>query len=185
MATEKQPSGNIDRAANVIENQADAKEAHMLKFYYSGAPNPTKVALFLEETGTPYEPIPIDTRKGEQHKSEFLAINPNAKLPAIVEGDVTVLIRALSYFISQRRPANFCPLRPTKHARNSCHGCFSCRLVSALISGSQCISETLRPKRSLTPSIVMCLKHSDTPAFSMHALASRNTCWATPTRSLI
>ena len=44
--------------------QADAKETHMLKFYYSGAPNPTKVALFLEETGTAYEPIPIDTRKG-------------------------------------------------------------------------------------------------------------------------
>jgi hypothetical protein len=54
----------------------------MLKFYYSGAPNPTKVALFLEETSTPYDPIPIDTRKGEQHKPEFLAINPNAKLPA-------------------------------------------------------------------------------------------------------
>jgi GSH-dependent disulfide-bond oxidoreductase len=39
----------------------------MLKFYYSGAPNPTKVALFLEESGLPYEPIPVDTRKGEQH----------------------------------------------------------------------------------------------------------------------
>jgi GST-like protein len=62
----------------------------MLKFYYSGAPNPTKVALFLEESGTPYEAIPVDTRKGEQHKPEFLAINPNAKLPAIVDGDVTV-----------------------------------------------------------------------------------------------
>jgi GSH-dependent disulfide-bond oxidoreductase len=52
----------------------------MLKFYYSGAPNPTKVALFLEETGTPYDPIPIDTRKGEQHKPEFLAINPTCKI---------------------------------------------------------------------------------------------------------
>ena len=62
----------------------------MLKFYFSGAPNPTKVALFLEEAGIPYEAIPVDTRKGEQHKPEFLAINPNAKLPAIVEGDVTV-----------------------------------------------------------------------------------------------
>ena len=50
----------------------------MLKFYYSGAPNPTKVALFLEETGTPYEPIPIDTRKGEQHKAVFVAIYPKA-----------------------------------------------------------------------------------------------------------
>src|ERR1700732_3383693 len=62
----------------------------MLKFYYSGAPNPTKVALFLEEAGIPYEAIPIDTRKGKQHKPEFVAINPNAKLPAIVDGDVTV-----------------------------------------------------------------------------------------------
>ena len=62
----------------------------MLKFYYSGAPNPTKVALFLEEAGLPYEPIPVDTRKGDQHKPEFTAINPNAKVPAIVDGDIVV-----------------------------------------------------------------------------------------------
>jgi len=62
----------------------------MLKFYYSGAPNPTKVALFLEESGLPYNPIPVDTRKGEQHKPEYLAINPNAKVPAIVDGDAVV-----------------------------------------------------------------------------------------------
>src|SRR5262249_40444318 len=65
-------------------------ESTMLKFYYSGAPNPMKVALFLEETGLSYDPIPIDTRKGDQHKPEYLAINPNAKVPAIVDGDVTV-----------------------------------------------------------------------------------------------
>src|ERR1700758_1983257 len=62
----------------------------MLKFYFSGAPNPTKVALFLEESGIPYEAIPVDTRKGEKHKPDYLAINPNAKVPAIVEGDGTV-----------------------------------------------------------------------------------------------
>jgi GSH-dependent disulfide-bond oxidoreductase len=62
----------------------------MLKFYYSGAPNPTKVALFLEEAGIPYEAIPVDTRKGEQHTAAYLAVNPNAKVPAIVDGDVTV-----------------------------------------------------------------------------------------------
>ena len=62
----------------------------MLKFYFNGSPNPTKVALFLEEAGLPYEPIAVDTRKGDQHKPEFLAINPNAKVPAIVDGDVTV-----------------------------------------------------------------------------------------------
>ena len=62
----------------------------MIKFYYSGAPNPMKVALFLEESGLPYEAIPVDTRKGDQHTPEYLAINPNAKVPAIVDGDATV-----------------------------------------------------------------------------------------------
>jgi GST-like protein len=62
----------------------------MIKFYYSGAPNPMKVALMLEECGLPYEPVPVDTRKGEQHKPDFLAINPNGKVPAIVDGDATV-----------------------------------------------------------------------------------------------
>ena len=38
----------------------------------------------------PYEPVPVDTRKGEQFAPAFLAINPNAKVPAIVDGDVKV-----------------------------------------------------------------------------------------------
>jgi len=62
----------------------------MLKFYYSLAPNPMKVALFLEESGLPYEAVPVDTRKGDQHAPAFRAVNPNGKVPAIVDGDVTV-----------------------------------------------------------------------------------------------
>ena len=62
----------------------------MIKFYYHPSPNPAKVALFLEEAGVPYELVPVDTRKGEQHDPAFLAINPNAKTPAIVDGDAIV-----------------------------------------------------------------------------------------------
>ena len=62
----------------------------MIRFHYNLAPNPMKVALFLEEAGLPYEPVPVDTRKGEQHLPAYTAINPNAKCPAIVDGDVTV-----------------------------------------------------------------------------------------------
>lgn len=62
----------------------------MIKFYYNLAPNPTKVALCLEEMGLRYELAPVDTRKGEQHDPAFLAINPNAKVPAIVDDGVTV-----------------------------------------------------------------------------------------------
>jgi GSH-dependent disulfide-bond oxidoreductase len=67
----------------------------LIRFYFNLAPNPMKVALFLEEAGLAYEAVPVDTRKGEQHGPAFRAINPNGKLPAIVDtegagGPVTV-----------------------------------------------------------------------------------------------
>lgn len=62
----------------------------MIKLYYHPSPNPLKVALFLEESGLPFELVPVDTRKGEQHLPEFLAINPNGKTPALVDGDAVV-----------------------------------------------------------------------------------------------
>jgi GST-like protein len=62
----------------------------MLTFYYSLAPNPMKVALFLEEAGMAYDAVPVDTRKGEQHAPAFTALNPNAKVPVIVDGATTV-----------------------------------------------------------------------------------------------
>ncbi len=62
----------------------------MIKFYFNFAPNPMKVALALEEMGLPYEAIPVDTRKGEQFSPEFLALNPNGKLPAIEDGEAKV-----------------------------------------------------------------------------------------------
>jgi GSH-dependent disulfide-bond oxidoreductase len=57
----------------------------MIRFYFHPTPNPNKVSLFLEETGLPYEIIPVDTLKGEQHEAAFRAVNPNGKLPAIVD----------------------------------------------------------------------------------------------------
>ena len=87
----------------------------MLKFYLSGAPNPTKVALFLEEAGLPYEPIQVDTRKGDQHTPEFLKVNPNAKVPVIVDGEATVfdsnaillyLAEKTGKFLPPNTPAN-------------------------------------------------------------------------------
>ena len=62
----------------------------MIKFFYNAAPNPAKVALFLEEAGLPYEPVPVDTRKGEQHTPAFKAVNPNAKVPALADGDAVI-----------------------------------------------------------------------------------------------
>jgi GST-like protein len=62
----------------------------MLKFYFNAAPNPNKVALFLEEAGLACELGPVDTRKGDQFKPEFLQVNPNGKVPAIDDDGVFV-----------------------------------------------------------------------------------------------
>ncbi|MEQ9640733.1 MAG: glutathione S-transferase family protein [Alphaproteobacteria bacterium] len=62
----------------------------MLKFYFNGSPNPTKVALFLEESGLDYEAVPIDARRGQQFDPDYVALNPNAKVPA-VDDDGTVV----------------------------------------------------------------------------------------------
>ncbi|CAN7209206.1 glutathione S-transferase family protein [Paraburkholderia sp. SIMBA_054] len=62
----------------------------MLQFYFHPTPNPFKVALLLEELETPFELSPVDTFKGEQHAPAYRKINPNGKVPAIVDDGVTV-----------------------------------------------------------------------------------------------
>jgi len=87
----------------------------VIKFYFNLAPNPMKVALLLEELGLPYEPIPVDTRKGEQFAPEYLEVNPNGKVPAIVDEAATVfdsnaillyLAEKTGRFLSQPTPAD-------------------------------------------------------------------------------
>lgn len=62
----------------------------MITFHYNLAPNPMKVALLLEELELPYEAVPVDTRKGEQHSAAFKAVNPNAKVPALIDDGVVI-----------------------------------------------------------------------------------------------
>ncbi len=75
----------------------------MIQFYYSLAPNPMKVALFLEESGLEYTAIPVDTRKGDQHAPEFAKLNPNNKVPVIVDGGTTVFdSNAILLYLAQK-----------------------------------------------------------------------------------
>jgi GST-like protein len=81
----------------------------MIQLYYHPSPNPLKVALYLEETGLPYELVPIDTRKGEQHSPAFRAINPNAKTPALVDGDATVFDSSAILLYLAEKTGKFLP----------------------------------------------------------------------------
>jgi GST-like protein len=56
-----------------------------IDFYYWPTPNGWKISIMLEETQTPYNLIPVDIAAGDQFKPEFLVINPNNKMPAIVD----------------------------------------------------------------------------------------------------
>lgn len=89
----------------------------MLKFHYNTGPNPMKVALFLEEAGLDYEPVPLDTRKGAQHTPEYLAINPNAKAPTIVDGDVVVFDSNAILLYLAEKTGKFLPSAKTDRAR--------------------------------------------------------------------
>ena len=59
----------------------------MIDLYTWSTPNGRKVSIMLEEVGLPYRVHAVDITKGEQHKPEFVAISPNAKIPAIVDPD--------------------------------------------------------------------------------------------------
>lgn len=59
----------------------------MIYLYSWPAPNGHKAQILVEELGVPYELIPINITKGEQRHPGYLAINPNARIPAIVDDE--------------------------------------------------------------------------------------------------
>jgi GST-like protein len=59
----------------------------MIDFYALTSPNVQKIFLMLEEIELPYRVIPVDVWKGDQFKPEFVKLNPNAKIPVIVDNE--------------------------------------------------------------------------------------------------
>jgi len=59
----------------------------MIDLYYWGTPNGHKISIALEEMGLEYQIIPINILENDQFQSDFLAISPNNKIPAIVDQD--------------------------------------------------------------------------------------------------
>jgi len=57
----------------------------MIELYTWGTPNGKKVSVMLEEIGLPYNVHPINIGQGDQFKPDFVAINPNSKIPAIID----------------------------------------------------------------------------------------------------
>ncbi|MBD2541897.1 glutathione S-transferase N-terminal domain-containing protein [Coleofasciculus sp. FACHB-SPT36] len=64
----------------------------MIDLYTFTTPNGRKASVMLEEVELPYNVHKIDITKGEQFTSEFVAINPNSKIPAIVDQDTGMTV---------------------------------------------------------------------------------------------
>jgi len=70
-----------------IATRWPAEHPDCLQLYSLPTPNGVKVSIMLEEIGLPYEPHTIDIGKNETWTPEFLSLNPNGKIPAIIDPD--------------------------------------------------------------------------------------------------
>ena len=68
-----------------IATRWPAAHPERIQLYSLNSPNGVKASIMLEETGLPYEPHLVDIGNGESHLPQFLALNPNGKIPAIID----------------------------------------------------------------------------------------------------
>jgi len=76
-----------DLSAFPITKRWPARMPARLQLYSLPTPNGVKVSIMLEETGLPYEVHLVDFNKDDQKTPEFLSLNPNGKIPAILDPD--------------------------------------------------------------------------------------------------
>ncbi len=76
-----------DLSAFPITARWPAKHPDRIQLYSLNTPNGVKASIMLEETGLPYEPHLVDIMKDENTTAEFMSLNPNGKIPAIIDPD--------------------------------------------------------------------------------------------------
>ena len=76
-----------DLSSFPIAHRWPARHPDRIQLYAAPTPNGVKASIMLEETGLSYEPHYVDIGRSESHTPEFTALNPNGKIPAIVDPD--------------------------------------------------------------------------------------------------
>lgn len=86
----------------------------MIDLYTWTTPNGRKISIALEEMGLDYNTHLIDITKGDQHAPGFLKISPNNKLPALVDGDISVFESGAILLYLARKTRKFLPPENTQ-----------------------------------------------------------------------
>ena len=90
------------------------KGSHSLQLHSLGTPNGQKVTIMLEELGVEYDAYKINIMKDEQFSSEFCAINPNSKIPALLDTSMTPPLRvfesgSILLYLAEKYESQFLP----------------------------------------------------------------------------
>ena len=155
----------------------------MLKFYFNGAPNPNKVSLFLEETGLPCELVPVDTRKGDQFKPEFLKVNPNGKVPAIDDDGVFVFDSNAILLYLAEKTGKFLPANTPANRAQTLSWLMFIATGLGPYSGQAVHFKTVRRRSWNTRITAICTKQIATTRSSTIISPRANIWSATPTPS--
>ncbi len=92
----------------------------MIDFYTFTTPNGRKPAIMLEELGLPYTIHKIHIGKGDQFSPEYVAINPNSKIPAIIDRDADLKVfesGAILIYLAEKTGSKLLPTEPADRAQ--------------------------------------------------------------------
>ena len=86
-----------------------------MKLYYFETPNAQKPCAVAKHVGSPVEFVRIDLAKGEQQRPDFLAVNPNGKIPALHDGDTKLWeSHAIMCYLAHKAGSDIWPTDPAK-----------------------------------------------------------------------
>ena len=91
-----------------------------MKLFYAPGACSMGIHILLEEIGKPYQVEHLNTREGQQHRSEFVAVNPKGKVPTLIRDDGSVLTEwpAIATYLARTNPEiNFLPKEADAEAR--------------------------------------------------------------------
>src|SRR5262245_33943308 len=165
------------------------KHPDRLQLYSLPTPNGVKVSIMLEELALPYEAHLVDFGNNDQLTLEFLSLNPNGKIPAIIDpngpgGAPLGLFESGAILLSRTRLASSClPMRradtrPSSGCSSRWHSSGRCSAKSASSTNSRVGNIQTSGRWSATVTNPSACSVSSTPASQ-----SGNGSWATNTRS--
>ena len=110
-------SGKIAFNHGTPPTEALTGNGRVITLYTWGTPNGRKVSIMLEECGLAYDVKAIDISAGDQFHPEFLAVNPNGKIPALVDDEVVVFESGAILIYLAEKTGRFLPaVGPERYA---------------------------------------------------------------------